>query len=302
MLPHRPTSPPKTNTLADGRESEGFLAVEVELVDSGISHEALGLLVRLRREADRRLTDGLLDDRLVASVLAYFRTKPAQYRRVLDELCAAGVLERDENGARDVNFAVHCRTRSARHEQREQWRKWQSASRERRKSADGQADVRPDTTLSQGDVSYTPSPSPSPSPEGTPLKAPQGAGRVVALEGNYAKGYRRFVVVLSSSTGRRLRPTTDGLKKYAERRKQGYSDDDLEAAAKGVVHSGHHMGQNDRGVVYNNAFQVLKSGMLPTFIGWGKGEIRPPSANGHRREDGVAPISEDAFTTWEARA
>lgn len=93
--------------------------------------------------------------------------------------------------------------------------------------------------------------------------------------GSEPSEYQAFVAELNEATGRHFQGDDESRRKYAQVRHAGRSADDLLAAARGVVKSPHHMGQNDAGVPYNAPINVLRSKMLDQLIGLGRGEIEP---------------------------
>lgn len=91
--------------------------------------------------------------------------------------------------------------------------------------------------------------------------------------GSLAEGYEAFLATLSSATSRRFRGDAVSRGLYADRRREGRSADDLEAAARGAPLSAHHAGLNKLQVPLTDPKHVLGSGMLDALIGLGRGEI-----------------------------
>jgi hypothetical protein len=140
----------------------------------------------------------------------------------------------------------------------------------------------PDVT--DGNVTVTPLardgypvPEPVPVPSTTGLRPsvhpPTPLPAVAVVQGDFAEGYECFLAELCSSTGRSFRGDAISRGLYADRRREGRSAADLEAAARGVVLSAHHMGVNKLQVPLNDPKHVLDSAMLDTLIGLGNGEI-----------------------------
>jgi hypothetical protein len=93
------------------------------------------------------------------------------------------------------------------------------------------------------------------------------------IDGHLADGYGQFLATLNAATGRSFRGDAVSRDLYLERRRDGRSAAELEAAARGVAMSKHHMGLNKLQVPLNDPKHVLDSGMLDTLIGLGLGEI-----------------------------
>lgn len=93
------------------------------------------------------------------------------------------------------------------------------------------------------------------------------------LDGHFAEGYEAFLAALRLSTRRSFRGDAISRGLYAGRRHEGYSADDLEAAARGAPLSAHHAGLNKLQVPLTDPTHVLKSSMLDALIGLGRGEI-----------------------------
>jgi hypothetical protein len=109
----------------------------------------------------------------------------------------------------------------------------------------------------------------------TPSQPRESPSGLTVLETSLSADYEAFVAELNRAVGRRFRGDAESRRLYARARKNGRSADDLLAAARGVALSPHHMGQNDAGLPYNAPANVLRSRMLDTLIGLGRGEIRP---------------------------
>jgi hypothetical protein len=109
----------------------------------------------------------------------------------------------------------------------------------------------------------------------TPSHPRGSSSGLTVLEGSLSADYEAFVAELNRAVGRRFRGDAESRQLYARARKNGRSAEDLLAAARGVALSPHHMGQNDAGLPYNAPANVLRSRMLDTLIGLGRGEIRP---------------------------
>ncbi len=103
-------------------------------------------------------------------------------------------------------------------------------------------------------------------------------------DGDMLAGYRKFLAVLSESTGVAWREGKLSRDVYLDRRREGFEADDLESAARGVALDPWFMGQNSDGVPHFDPATVLKSPKLQTFIGLDEGTIVPrpvaASANG----------------------
>lgn len=135
----------KRHELRDGHDSRGYVPMEVEALDAAVSAEALGLLLRIRRESTQREQDGELDALAVQAVGVYSQLPKGRLAKSLAELVHAGLLEMlPGGGVRDLNYPAWNRTRAIREERREHWRerkaKSRQASGEPVAEADGTAD------------------------------------------------------------------------------------------------------------------------------------------------------------------
>ena len=101
------------------------------------------------------------------------------------------------------------------------------------------------------------------------------SGRRSAAQVREPEGYRAFIEALNQATGRSFKGDDGSRERYAARRKQGYSEDDLLAAGRGAGISPFHRGENDKGMPYQDPITILRSKVLDTLIALGKGEIRP---------------------------
>ena len=107
----------------------------------------------------------------------------------------------------------------------------------------------------------------------TPPDPPPKQSFGEVLTGEFVEGYEAFLAAVRRSTGRSFRGDALSRALYADRRRDGRSDADLEAAGRGVALSAHHMGLNKLKVPLNDPKHILESAMLDTLIGLGKGEI-----------------------------
>jgi hypothetical protein len=162
-------------------------------------------------------------------------------------------------------------------------------ARKRTGNVTGNADVTPNPasvtpSVTPGNASHARAPDGYPVPEPVPVESsptsnsppplpPSGAGNVTVLDGEFLDGYEAFLVALNSATGRHFRGDAISRQSYASRRREGRTAAELEAAARGVPKSAHHMGLNKLQVPLNDPKHVLDSGMLDALIGLGQGEI-----------------------------
>lgn len=120
-----------------------------ELQDLDLPAEALLLLLRLRRECMRDLSDGVITQRTFESVAAYYGYERRNLSRNVRILSSAARLRAVSGTFLDTNFAQVCLTREQRLSQKERWRKaartyraWLSAHDSSHESADDSADER----------------------------------------------------------------------------------------------------------------------------------------------------------------
>jgi hypothetical protein len=121
-----------------------------------------------------------------------------------------------------------------------------------------------ETETETGSFASLKNPPPDPPPNG-PWKQP--------TDDHLADGYGQFLATLNAATGRSFRGDAVSRGLYLERRRDGRTAAELEAAARGVAMSKHHMGLNKLQVPLNDPKHVLDSGMLDTLIGLGQGDI-----------------------------
>lgn len=177
----------KGHVLADGSESRGYLKLEVELLDAPISGEALRLLLRIRRRCDQDETDGVINERSLRALAAYYELRPTRIRALLGELEAVSLLVRAPKGWKDVNFVSWMRSRAERSETRSAWRRWQENHRTRIQDPPVSG---PDQTPESGPESghsRAPSLSLSLAPSPSPPSAPDAAS---GIDGSGANGSR----------------------------------------------------------------------------------------------------------------
>jgi 5-methylcytosine-specific restriction endonuclease McrA len=120
---------PRRQQLTDGRRSRGYIPIEVELADARISNEALGLLVRIRRDSTNRETDGFTKPHELAALSAWVGLGQTRLRRLLQELEGAGLIETGPLGLKDHDYGCWSRTREEREERRRRWLGQQHLSR-----------------------------------------------------------------------------------------------------------------------------------------------------------------------------
>jgi hypothetical protein len=231
------------------------------------------LLVHAHMHADEHELDGVVDLSDFNALAGFAHIALAQVPGAVDQMLRSGWLLKREDGSYEL-----CGFMGTSHEVREQQRAANRVRQQRNRETgqpgyqmshrdnprdSGRDSGRDSHRDSRAGASPSPSPSPSPHPL-TPLSA---------LTGDFADEYESFLAALNSATGRNFRGDAVSRGLYADRRRDGRSAADLEAAARGVVLSPHHMGRNDLQVPLNDPKHVLKSEMLDGLIGLGTGEI-----------------------------
>ena len=248
------------HVLASGDVSRGFMAVEVELVDLELSCAALGLAMRIRREAVLRETDGNVPAELVSYCARGLA--PEVVDELLIELVRGGVLLVAPGAMVDRNFGVFNATRKERADKREANRLSQQASRARRAAQQRHRHVTDDTPLtsssSQADVTAPPAPAPSPvQEEGPPTSSPDPSASPRAKPDQAAEVTRVWQAWLEA-TGRKRTVFTEARRDLIRRRLRDYEEDELVDAVRGWKRSPHHRGENASGITYCDLELLLR--------------------------------------------
>jgi hypothetical protein len=127
----------------------GFTPITWRMLDAAISGDAALLLIRLRRHADENETNGHLEPRDIAAVIGFHQLKKRAVSRQLDQLVGLGLLEKERDSYRDVEFLAVCRSADARQKRRDQWKTSSRTYSERHRLSNSSA----------ADSADTPSPS-----------------------------------------------------------------------------------------------------------------------------------------------
>lgn len=110
----------------------------------------------------------------------------------------------------------------------------------------------------------------TPGPVTPPTVPPEGD----IANGHADAGLGEFLDALATSTARRRGTPTGRVRSlYLDRLRDGWTQADIVAAARGAALSKHHMGLNDLQVPLNDAAHVLGSKMFDALVGLGLGEI-----------------------------
>jgi hypothetical protein len=104
------------------RLSRGYAPISHEELDAPISGNALQLLLRIRRDADQRETDGVIATRHLDALAVAHGMGEEDKRAGPLELTRAKLVRPKRDGYLDVNFLEWCRPADKREARRAQWR------------------------------------------------------------------------------------------------------------------------------------------------------------------------------------